>query len=127
MIGRKLLFTSFVECNKGKVIFGDSATAHICGKGTIECFCMPNFENVLYIAGLKANLISISQLCSENFKINFLNEACTVVDKNCENEMKTQLIYDNYYGILSLGKLNYVTLPLSTIYFSEIDFKIHQL
>lgn len=65
---------------------------------------MPNFENVLYVADLKANLISTSQLCYDDCKVNFSKEMCMVVDKSSETVMKSQHISDNCYGIISQDK-----------------------
>lgn len=80
----KSSFTSIVEYNEGRVTFGDNATTKICDKGIIDCVVMSNFENVWYIMGLKENLISISQLCNEDYRVDFSKLACMVIDKNGE-------------------------------------------
>ena len=51
--------------------FGDGNVARVKGKGTICVLDIPNLEEVLYVEGLKANLISISQMCENKFKIQF--------------------------------------------------------
>lgn len=51
MMGNKLLFTSLVKHNKESVTFGDGATIKLCSKGAIDCVSMPNFDNILYVAG----------------------------------------------------------------------------
>lgn len=79
--GNKLLFTSLVQCNEGKATFGDGSTAKICGKGIKTCASMPTFENILYIASLKVNLIRISQLYNKSYKIDFSKEMCMLFDK----------------------------------------------
>lgn len=68
MTSKKSLFTSIVAYNEEKVIFGDGATVKVCCKGTINYIGMTKFENVFYIAGLKATLISISQQCDEGIR-----------------------------------------------------------
>ena len=40
----------------------------------------PRLEIVLYIDELKANLISISQICDLDLHVNFTHEKCSVVD-----------------------------------------------
>lgn len=54
-MGNKSLFTSIVKCNEGRVIFGDSATAKICGKSTIDCVDMSNFKYILFRLKSKFN------------------------------------------------------------------------
>lgn len=104
MMANKWLFISILEYNVGRVTFGDGATTKNCGKGIIDCVRMPNIENFWSVASLNANLISISQLCDEGYKVNFPKEACMVNDKNGETVIKAQHTYDKCYGILSQGK-----------------------
>ena len=40
----------------------------------------PRLESVLHVDGLKANLISISQICDLDLHVNFTREKCSVVD-----------------------------------------------
>ena len=42
--------------------FGDGSHAQVLGKGTIEIPGFPLLKDVLYIKGLKANLLSITQI-----------------------------------------------------------------
>ena len=39
-------------------------------------------DGVLYVEGLKANLLSISQMCDKHHKVNFHQDLCDVVNKN---------------------------------------------
>ena len=41
------------------------------GRGTLNVDGFPQIENVLHVDGLKANLISISQICDLNLYVNF--------------------------------------------------------
>ena len=45
--------------------------ARVKGKGFICVSGIPKLEEVLYVEGLKANLISISQLCENNLNVQF--------------------------------------------------------
>ena len=45
------------------MIFGDGAKGTMIDKGLLKVPNMPKLENVLLMDGLRANLISISQLC----------------------------------------------------------------
>ena len=69
MTGNKSLFTSFTKFEGGNVIFGDGNVACVKGKGTICAPRIPTLEVVLYVEGLKAHLISISQICGKSMFI----------------------------------------------------------
>ena len=58
----KSLFKTLKEKVGDYVIFGDGSHAQVLGKGTIEIPGLPLLKDVLYIKGLKANLLSITQI-----------------------------------------------------------------
>lgn len=60
MCGNKALFSTLDECNGSMVTIGDGATTHILGKNTVHVSRLLVISNVLYIEGLKYNLLSIS-------------------------------------------------------------------
>ena len=60
MTGDKALFKSLKEKVDDYVTFGDGSHAQVLGKGTIEIPRLPPLKDVLYIKGLKANLLSIT-------------------------------------------------------------------
>ena len=53
------------------VTFGDEIHAQVLCKGTVEIPGLPLLKDVLYIKGLKANLLSITQICDEDFLVQF--------------------------------------------------------
>ena len=55
----------------GNVIFGNGSKSQIKGKGTISLPGLPNIANVLYVEGLRVNLLSISQICDQDFMVLF--------------------------------------------------------
>ena len=63
MTSNRSFFTNFTEFNGGNVTFGHGNVANVKGKDIICAPRIPNLEEVLYVEGLKANLISISQIC----------------------------------------------------------------
>lgn len=63
MSGEKSLFTSLEKHNGGNVQFGDGSKSKVTGKGSVNIPAMLTPQNVLLVDGLKANLLSISQLC----------------------------------------------------------------
>ena len=60
--------------SEGLVTFGDGVTTRVLGRRTLNLDNFPQFKNVLHVDGLKANLISISQICDLNMNVNFDRE-----------------------------------------------------
>ena len=60
MAGNKVLFKTLFKGKIGTVTFGDGSKLVIRGFGTIDIPRQPVFEDVWYVDGLKANLLSIS-------------------------------------------------------------------
>ena len=56
----KILFKTLKEKVGDYVTFGDGSHAQVLGKGTIEIPGLPLLKDILYIKGLKANLLSIT-------------------------------------------------------------------
>ena len=78
MKGDASFFTSLEDYQDGRVTFGDGSKSSIIGRGTIELPGFPKLENVFYVKGLKANLLSISQLCDTDFAVKFDRDTCKV-------------------------------------------------
>ena len=78
MIGDKSLFKSLKEKEDGYVMFGDSTHSQVLGKGTID---IPLLAGVLYIKWLKANLLSITQICDEDFLVQFSKKGCLILSE----------------------------------------------
>ena len=60
MIGNKGLFKTLFGGKIGTITFGDVSKSMIRGIGTVDIPGLPVFEDVWYVDGLKANLLSIS-------------------------------------------------------------------
>ena len=60
-------FTSLEIIDGENVTFGDNSKGKIIGTGKINIIPASFIENVLYIDGLKHNLLSISQFCDKGF------------------------------------------------------------
>ncbi|KAJ9702803.1 hypothetical protein PVL29_004509 [Vitis rotundifolia] len=99
MTGNKSLFTSFTEFDGGNVTFGDGNMARVKGKGTIYAPNIPNLEEVLYVEGLRSNLISISQMCENEFNVQFSQNLCKVFDLNDVCVMIGLRTCDNCYVV----------------------------
>ncbi|CAM8951089.1 unnamed protein product [Rhodiola kirilowii] len=64
------------------VTFGDGKRARVLAKGTLNVPGMPHLDDVYWVDGLKANLISISQLCDGRNQVQFTRNSCQVYDKH---------------------------------------------
>jgi len=87
MTGDVHKFSDLVLKAKGYVTYGDNNKGRILGIGKVGA---PNFisiEDVLYVEGLKHNLLSISQLCDKGFKIRFTKDECLIEDEVTQEVM----------------------------------------
>ncbi|WZY89591.1 hypothetical protein YC2023_046326 [Brassica napus] len=64
----------------GKVTFGDGGQGKIHAIGITSRPDVPKLSNVYFVEGLKANLISVSQLCDEGLEVIFNSKECRAVD-----------------------------------------------
>ena len=71
MTGNKSLLKNYSEKADGVVTFGDGNKGKIHGIGDLLLSDLPPVRNVLFVKGLKANLLSISQLCDDQYTVNF--------------------------------------------------------
>jgi hypothetical protein len=79
------------------VTFGDGAKGKIKGIGRLHNSGLPKLDDVLLVKGLKANLISISQLCDQGLKVDFTKNECLVTTDKGELLMKGERSKDNCY------------------------------
>ena len=65
--------------------FGDNGKGQIIGCGKIQITPSVFIENILYVKGLKHNLINISQLCNKGYKVSFESSLCMITNliDNC--------------------------------------------
>jgi len=71
-------FTSLKLKAEGHVTYGDNNRGRILGRGTVGTENSTTIENVLYVEGLKHNLLSINQLYDKGYKVNFKSHGCTI-------------------------------------------------
>ena len=71
------------------------------GRGTLNVDGFSRFKNVLHIDGLKANLISISQICDLNLNVNFDQKRCMVIDVDGKCILEGFRSHDNCYTLTS--------------------------
>ena len=80
------------------------AATQVLGKGTIDISGLPLLTDVLYIKGLKANLLSITQICDKDFLVQFSKKGCLILNEEGVQVLKGLRTTDNCYGVVP--KLN---------------------
>ena len=81
MTGDKEKLQSYSALEKGKkVSFGNDTLAVIKGKGTVQLKEKVKDGNVLYVDGLKYNLLSVSHMCDQGTEVIFRSNGCSVRD-----------------------------------------------
>ena len=100
MTGDKALFKSLKEKVGDYVTFGDGSHAQVLEKGTVEIPRLPLLKDVLYIKGLKANLLSIIQICDEDFLVQFSKKGCVIIDEEWIQVLEGNRTTDNCYGVV---------------------------
>jgi len=78
MTGDHTQFTYLKLKAEGHVTYGDNNRGRILGRGNVGTKGSTIIENVLYVEGLKHNLLSISQLCDKGYKVNFETNKRTI-------------------------------------------------
>ncbi|XP_010484893.1 PREDICTED: uncharacterized protein LOC104763182 [Camelina sativa] len=81
----------------GRVTFGDGAKGTIRGKGTTSGDTQPQLNDVFLVDGLKANLISVSQLCDEGLDVTFTRKDCKAVDQQGSVRLRGKRSGNNCY------------------------------
>ena len=99
MIGNKGLFKTLFEGKIGTVIFGDGSKFVIRGIGIVDIPGLPVFEDVRYVDGLKANLLSISQICDNGLNVLFTKYECEILDGGGDCMCVGVRTADNCYGL----------------------------
>ncbi|KAG9447534.1 hypothetical protein H6P81_013662 [Aristolochia fimbriata] len=99
MIGNAGNLTDIHTEDGGQVTFGDGAKGAVIGRGRLTVDGLPKLENVLLVHGLKANLLSISQLCDQNLHVRFTKEGCLVEDDKRQSVLEGIRTGDNCYKL----------------------------
>ena len=71
MTGDKSSFTFLENYNGGIVTFRDGSLTRVKGKDSIVILGCSILNEVLYVEGLKTNLLRISHMCDKNHRVNF--------------------------------------------------------
>ena len=98
--GDHSLFKVFESKKCGNVTFGDGSKSQIKGKGTISLLGLLDIANVLYVEGLRVNLLSISQICDQDFMVLFSKGKCLVLNESGKKLISGVHTLDNCYGLV---------------------------
>ena len=74
--------------------------SQIKGKGIISLPGLSNIANVLYVKGLRVNLLSISQICDQDFMVLFSKGKYLVMDESRKKLISGVRTLDNCYGLV---------------------------
>ena len=106
MTGDKTLFKTLKEQDGDYVTFGNGSHAQVLGKGTIEILKLPLLKDVLYIKRLMANLLSITQICDEDFLVQFSKKGCIIINEEGIQVLEENRTTDNCYGIVPTAPIS---------------------
>ena len=97
MTTNKNYFEDISFCATGFVTFGDGARGLIKEIGKLVGSCLPKLDNVLFVKGLTANMIIISQLCDQRLKVIFNKSECLMIDEESNVHMRGEISKDDSY------------------------------
>jgi len=120
MTGDRALLKDIQMGRGGRITFGDGSQAKVIGNGQIDIPGIEVSQKALYVKGLKANLLSISQLCDDDLVVQFFKKECNIFNNNGKWLMGGERTSDNCYGIPSLSSNSQIICNKATIDESEL-------
>ncbi|XP_058180238.1 uncharacterized protein LOC131298786 [Rhododendron vialii] len=99
MTGDRSMFAMLENYDGGLVTFGDGKKGKVVGRGTISTPGLPTLHDVLFVDGLKANLLSIGQFCDNEHNVQFSKDTCSVLNSKGECVVKGIRSSDNCYCV----------------------------
>jgi hypothetical protein len=78
MTGDKTLLKEIQMGKGGRITYGDGNQSKVIGKGIIDIPGLRTSQEALYVEGLKANLLSISQFCDNDLVVQFPKKECNI-------------------------------------------------
>jgi len=97
MTGDKSKFVNINFKQEEHVSYGDNNKGKILGRGTIEDKNNFLVHDVLYVEGLKHNLLSISQLCDKGYQVTFKPNSCEICLPNSKEVVLIGKMINNVY------------------------------
>ena len=100
MTGDRSLFKVFESKKGGNVTFSNGRKSQIKGKGIISLPGLPDIANILYVEGLRVNLLSINQICDQDIMVLFSKGNCPVINEYGKKLISGVRTLDNCYGLV---------------------------
>ncbi|XP_070002540.1 uncharacterized protein [Nicotiana sylvestris] len=97
MSGNTMDFLSLKVLQGGSVSFCNGKKGYILGVGKVGKSLTHSIENVYYVNGLKYSLLSVSQICDKDNKVEFLSKICTVTNLVTGKVVLMAKRYNNIY------------------------------
>jgi hypothetical protein len=82
MTGDKTLLKEVQMGKGGRITYGDGSQSKVIGKGIIDIQGLETSQEALYVEGLKANLLNISQFCDNDLVVQFSKKECNIFDSS---------------------------------------------
>jgi len=99
MAGDKKKFKNFKRKEQGFVTYGDNNKGKILGTRDVGGGKTLEIKDVLYVEGLKHNLLNISQLCDKGLKVIFESNYCTIHQQDSKEVALKGMRHNNIYLI----------------------------
>jgi hypothetical protein len=120
MTGDKTLLKDVQMDKCGWITYGDGSQSRVIGKGIIDIPILGTSQEALYVEGLKANLLSISQFCDNDLVVKFSKKECNIFDSSGRWLMGGERTADNCYGLPGLAADPQIFCNKATIDDSEL-------
>jgi hypothetical protein len=88
--------------NRGGSSVSRVRQSKVIGKGIIDIPGLGTSQEALYVEGLKANLLSISQFCDNDLVVQLSKKECNIFDNSGKWLMGGERTADNCYGLSGL-------------------------
>jgi hypothetical protein len=102
MTGDKTLLKDIQMGKGGLITYGDGSQSKVIGKGIIDIPGLETSQEALYVEGLKANFLSISQFCDNDLVVQFSKKECNIFDSSGRWLMGGERTADNCNGLPGL-------------------------
>jgi hypothetical protein len=120
MTGDKTLLKEVQMGKGGRITYGDGSQSKVIGKWIIDILELGASQEALYVEGLKANLLSISQCCDNDLVVKFSKKKCNIFDSSGKWLMGGEKTADNCYGLPGLTSDPQIICNKTTIDDSEL-------
>jgi hypothetical protein len=108
----------FKELKKGRgggnITYRDGRKSKVIGQGIVEILDAPTPQEVLYVEGLKENLLSITQFCDHDLVVQFSKKECNIFNSQGKWLMGGEHTTHNCYYLSLNSQINCNKVTLDT-------------